>query len=103
MGTEGGQKSGHPWLVLSAWATAEPGFFQGYIHNPRAKNVHADMPAFPDYDAATLPGVDRVFQHLHFPGGGKSRTSGGQEKTMILRVAKRVWFLAWHSCTRWWF
>ncbi len=80
MGTEGGQKSVHPWLVLSAWAIAEPGFFQGYIHNPRAKNVHADMPAFPDYDAATLQALTAYFSTFTSPAAASPGRAADKKK-----------------------
>ena len=61
MDGEGGQKAGHPWLVLSAWATADPDYFRGYIHNPRSKDSHSQMPAFPEYDDATLNALRAYF------------------------------------------
>lgn len=61
MGNEGGQKAGHPWLVLSAWATADPDYFRGYVHEPRSKNPRSQMPAFPEYDAATLDALQAYF------------------------------------------
>jgi mono/diheme cytochrome c family protein len=61
MDGEGGQKAGHPWLVLSAWATADPDYFRAYVHNPRLKNPRAQMPAFPEYDAATLDALRAYF------------------------------------------
>jgi mono/diheme cytochrome c family protein len=62
MGDAGGQKAGHPWLVLSAWATASPDFFTGYVHNPKDKDPHSAMPAFPEYDAAALRALVAYFQ-----------------------------------------
>jgi len=61
MGDEGGHKAGHPWLVLSAWATSDPDYFRGYVHNPQAKNPRSQMPAFPEYDAATLNALRAYF------------------------------------------
>ena len=61
MDGEGGQKAGRPWLVLSAWATADADYFRGYVHNPRSKNLRAQMPAFPAYDAATLDALRAYF------------------------------------------
>ncbi|MGA2420204.1 MAG: c-type cytochrome [Candidatus Acidiferrum sp.] len=58
---EGGQKAGRPWLVLSAWATADADYFRGYVHNPQSKNPRAQMPAFPDYDAPTLDALRAYF------------------------------------------
>lgn len=61
MGDEGGQKAGHPWLVLSAWATADPEFFGEYIHDPKSRDSHSDMPSFPDYDNDTLRALTAYF------------------------------------------
>jgi len=47
MGREGGQKSGTPWLVLSAWAMASPEYFAAYVRDPQSKNPLAEMPATP--------------------------------------------------------
>ena len=58
---EGGQKAGRPWLVLSAWATADADYFRGYVHDPRSKNLHAQMPGFANYDAATLDALRAYF------------------------------------------
>ncbi len=62
MGREGGQKSGHPWPVLSAWATTSPEYFAAYVHHPRAKNPHAQMPDNPGYDIATVRALVAYFQ-----------------------------------------
>jgi mono/diheme cytochrome c family protein len=62
MGAEGGQKAGHPWLVLSAWATAQPSYLAAYIHNPKGKNPNAQMPSFPEYDDTTLRALIAYFQ-----------------------------------------
>ncbi len=62
MGREGGQKSGHPWPVLSAWATTSPEYFAAYVHHPRAKNPHAQMPDNPGYDVATVRALVAYFQ-----------------------------------------
>jgi mono/diheme cytochrome c family protein len=77
MGKEGGTKAGHPWLVLSAWSTASPDYFAAYVHNPRAKNPHAQMPGFPDYDEDTLRALETYFQTFSFPSPS---WSGSQEK-----------------------
>lgn len=62
MGAEGGHKAGRPWLVLSAWATAQPDYFAAYVHNPREKNPNARMPSFPEYDDVTLRALIAYFQ-----------------------------------------
>jgi mono/diheme cytochrome c family protein len=61
-GAEGGRKAGRPWLVLSAWATAQPNYFAAYVHNPKGKNPNAKMPSFPEYDDATLRALIAYFQ-----------------------------------------
>jgi mono/diheme cytochrome c family protein len=53
-GGEGGQKAGRSWQVLSTWATASPEYFAAYVHDPKSKNPHSQMPGFPNYDQATL-------------------------------------------------
>ena len=62
MGSEGGQKAGRPWLVLSTWATASPSYFAAYVHNPLEKNPNAQMPSLPEYDDATLRALIAYFQ-----------------------------------------
>jgi mono/diheme cytochrome c family protein len=62
MHDEGGQKSGHPWQVLSAWAAAAPEHFAAYVRNPQAKNPRATMPANPGYDDATIRALTAYFQ-----------------------------------------
>jgi mono/diheme cytochrome c family protein len=62
MGDAGGKKAAHPWLVLSAWATASPEVFAAYVHNPKNKDPHSSMPAFPEYDIATLRALVAYFQ-----------------------------------------
>jgi mono/diheme cytochrome c family protein len=62
MGGEGGQKAGHPWLVLSAWATAAPSYFSAYVRDPKSKNPHAQMPAMSGYDDATIASLKAYFQ-----------------------------------------
>jgi mono/diheme cytochrome c family protein len=59
---EGGQKSGHPWQVLSAWAAAAPDYFAAYVRNPQAKNPRAQMPGNPGYDDATIHALTAYFQ-----------------------------------------
>jgi mono/diheme cytochrome c family protein len=62
MGAEGGKKAGHPWLVLSAWASAQPNYFAAYVHNPKERNSNAQMPSFPEYDDATIRALIAYFQ-----------------------------------------
>ena len=62
MGPEGGQKAGHPWQVLSAWAKSAPTYFAAYVRNPQAKNASAQMPGNPGYDDATIRALTAYFQ-----------------------------------------
>ena len=66
-GTEGGQKARHPWLVLSAWATASPEHFAAYVRYPQAKNPHAEMPPNPGYDGATVHALIAYFRTFQSP------------------------------------
>jgi mono/diheme cytochrome c family protein len=67
MGDAGGQKAGHPWLVLSAWATASPEHFAAYIHNPQSENPRAEMPANSNYDDTTLHALTAYFRTFQSP------------------------------------
>jgi mono/diheme cytochrome c family protein len=62
MGANRGQKAGHPWMVLSVWATASPEYFAAYVRDPRSKNPHAQMPGNPEYDDATLHALADYFR-----------------------------------------
>lgn len=62
MGQEGGMKAGHPWLVLSAWATASPKYFADYMRNPLSRNPRAQMPGNPGYDDATIGALTAYFK-----------------------------------------
>jgi mono/diheme cytochrome c family protein len=62
MGSNGGQKAGHPWMVLSIWATASPGYFAAYVRDPRSKNPHTQMSGNPEYDDATLHALTDYFR-----------------------------------------
>ncbi len=63
----GGQKARHPWLVLSAWATASPEHFVAYVRNPPSQNPAAQMPANPNYDHATLQALIAYFRTFQSP------------------------------------
>lgn len=66
-GDEGGTKSGRSWEVLGALATASPGPFATYVHDPRTKNAHAQMPGNPQYDDATLSALTAYFRSFAAP------------------------------------
>jgi mono/diheme cytochrome c family protein len=61
-GSEGGQKSQRPWLVLAAWATASPAFFAAYVRDPKTKNPSAQMPGNPAYDESTMRALIAYFR-----------------------------------------
>ena len=60
-GRESEQKSGRPWLVLSAFASAAPAYFSAYVGNPKKENAQAQMPGNPGYDGATLRALRDYF------------------------------------------
>jgi mono/diheme cytochrome c family protein len=66
-GDVGGQKARHPWLVLSAWATASPKYFAGYVRYPQAENPRAEMYPNPGYDDATLNALIAYFRTFSLP------------------------------------
>jgi mono/diheme cytochrome c family protein len=66
-GEVGGQKARHPWLVLSAWATASPKYFAGYVRYPQAENPRAEMYPNPGYDDATLSALIAYFKTFSLP------------------------------------
>ncbi len=72
MDREGGQKSGIPRLVLSAWATASPGYFAAYVRDPQAENPHAQMPGNPAYDDATVGALVAYFRTFIPPSAASS-------------------------------
>ena len=63
-GSHGGQQAQHPWLVLSAWATASPDYFAKYIRFPQAVNPNAKMHPNPGYDDATIRAITSYFRSL---------------------------------------
>jgi mono/diheme cytochrome c family protein len=71
MGAEGGQMSGRSWQILAMWASSEPDYFSRYVKNPRAIDPKDHMPAFPQYDAATIEALRRYFATFAQMGGSK--------------------------------
>ena len=80
MGNEGGRKSGYPWPILSAFATATPEDFVAYVHNPQAKNPQAQMPGNPGYDDATMRALLAYFQTFSADSSAQGREKQGNEK-----------------------
>jgi len=66
-GPEGGMKSGHPWLVLSAWAAASPQYFADYVRHPQSRNPIAQMPGNPGYDDPTIAALIAYFKSFQSP------------------------------------
>ncbi|MGH9680661.1 MAG: hypothetical protein ACRD4Y_11985, partial [Candidatus Acidiferrales bacterium] len=64
-GSEGGQKSGVPWLTLANLAAASPELFGKIIRDPAATNAKAQMPGNPSYGSATLRALTAYFQTFH--------------------------------------
>lgn len=60
-GDIGGRVSGKPWLVVAAWAKAEPNLFQKYIRNPRQVEPTSRMPGFPDFGDEALSSLQSYF------------------------------------------
>ena len=60
-GDIGGRFSGKPWLVVAAWAKAEPLLFQKYIRNPRQVEPTSRMPGFPDFGDEALSSLQDYF------------------------------------------
>jgi mono/diheme cytochrome c family protein len=71
-GRLGGTKSGRDWATLSMWAHEQPAYFARYVHSPKSVDEHAQMPANPQYDAATLAALTAYFQlqGYHAVSGG---------------------------------
>jgi mono/diheme cytochrome c family protein len=58
----GGTKSGRDWRTLATWAREQPQYFERYIHDPQAVDLHAHMEGSPTYDAATLNAITAYFR-----------------------------------------
>jgi mono/diheme cytochrome c family protein len=66
-GGEGGRKSGRSWETLAAIAAGSPKDFAAYIRAPLSLNPHAQMPANPQYDDATLGALTNYFRTFSPP------------------------------------
>jgi mono/diheme cytochrome c family protein len=66
-GPESEQKSGRPWLVLAAFASAAPEYFSAYVRDPKKENAQAQMPGNSGYDDATLRALRDYFATLAPP------------------------------------
>ncbi len=65
-GRESEQKSGRPWLVLGAFASAAPEYFSAYVRDPKKENAQAQMPGNPGYDDAA-PRALRDYSAIFVP------------------------------------
>ncbi len=70
-GEMGGRFSGKPWLVVAAWAKAEPDLFQKYIRNPRQVEPTSRMSGFPDFGDEALSGLQSYFSAFLQAQAGK--------------------------------
>ncbi|MGC2330514.1 MAG: c-type cytochrome [Candidatus Acidiferrales bacterium] len=61
-GDKGGRKAGVTWTVISTIAAGAPDFFMAYVRNPKSNSPRAQMPANPEYDAATLRTIAAYFK-----------------------------------------
>ena len=80
MGNEGGRKSGYPWPVLSAFATATPEDFMAYVRDPKTKNSQAQMPGNPGYDDATIRALLAYFQTFSADSSAQGKASEMESK-----------------------
>ncbi len=60
--SEGGEKSGVPWMILATLATVAPDHFAAYVRDPKAQDPKAQMPPNPDFDDQTLQALTAYFQ-----------------------------------------
>jgi len=67
MESDGGQKAGIPWAILSALATGSPAYFIGYVRDPAAKNRQTQMHGSPNYDDETMGALVAYFQTFTQP------------------------------------
>jgi mono/diheme cytochrome c family protein len=70
-GAYGGHKAGVPWNSLIKMANTKPEYFKAYIKDPQTEDGYAQMPAFPDYDEATLAALTAYFQVAPVNKGSK--------------------------------
>jgi mono/diheme cytochrome c family protein len=50
------------WAAIGMMATSAPSQFAAYVRNPRGKAQYAEMPAYPNYDDATLEALTSYFR-----------------------------------------
>jgi len=69
-GDVGGTKSPFGWPQMALIAQGNPAAFGKYVVRPNSVNPEANMPANPDYDAATVAALTAYFQRFA-PAEGK--------------------------------
>lgn len=50
------------WAAIGMMAASAPSQFAAYVRNPRGKAQYAEMPAYPNYDDATLQALTSYFR-----------------------------------------
>lgn len=50
------------WAAIGMLASSAPSQFAAYVRNPRSKAQYAEMPAYPNYDDATLQALTSYFR-----------------------------------------
>jgi mono/diheme cytochrome c family protein len=50
------------WAAIGMMAASAPSQFAAYVRNPRGKAQYAEMPAYPNYDDATLEALTSYFR-----------------------------------------
>jgi mono/diheme cytochrome c family protein len=66
-GDLGGTLAGRPWIVLGAWAKADPGYFRRYVRDPKSVNPASRMSGFKDWPEEALEAV-RAYFAAYQPG-----------------------------------
>lgn len=56
------QKGTLTWAAIGMLAASAPSQFAAYVRNPRSKAQYAEMPAYPNYDDATLQALTSYFR-----------------------------------------
>ncbi len=60
-GDFGGTLAQRPWVILSTWAKADPGYFRRYVRDPESVNPAAKMGGFKDWPDEAIAGVRDYF------------------------------------------
>ncbi len=60
-GDFGGTLAQRPWVILSTWAKADPGYFRRYVRDPKSVNPAAKMGGFKDWPDEAIEAVRGYF------------------------------------------